>query len=470
MPRLVAIVIGVLTLVPCRGHAQVLDRAALIAALEHLIATGDPARTADDDGQRLQVAVTEAIARGDREIELLAVRASTSLVASVSRPVSSTADLPAIGVSARRVLAVQRPATFVAVIYVSVDGGELVEAGRTVSDKGWGSRLDKVLPAAALLPGFHEVRVHARLRFRDADGKAWTEARDLPSIAYALFDPATPDPDGPAGLLLAPRALRAPKLDASLPDVPFGDWLTDLVKRDGSKGANGPDWMSQFCSERTRRTVVARRSGPICAVAGMTIAGEVFRVWIRTGDLTFGPNGPEWAKARPALDGIDAAGSGTGATTLAEWVQLLDLPQGAWPIGDIAVAPDDITFSLPDPSRGNAVTVTVTVRNHGQVDLHAARVSFAAGHDPGRRQEWRDATVDVPRLGSADLTFEAVFPQGYGFVFVHAMNSSERSPHDTFTFDPTPLDACAFRIYQPGTAPRTLAQTVAESSGGCRGW
>src|SRR5215204_4134370 len=76
---------------------QASDRGALITALEALIATGEPRHTDHDAGQWLQFAVDEAIARGDREIERLAIRAASPLVAFVTPPVSSTRELLSIG-------------------------------------------------------------------------------------------------------------------------------------------------------------------------------------------------------------------------------------------------------------------------------------------------------------------------------------------------------------------------------------
>jgi len=48
--------------------AQDDNRAALVAALESLIATGEPRHTTHDQGEWLQLAVDAAIARGDRQI------------------------------------------------------------------------------------------------------------------------------------------------------------------------------------------------------------------------------------------------------------------------------------------------------------------------------------------------------------------------------------------------------------------
>ena len=61
--------------------AQTADspRARLVQALEALIATESSGHTTHDDGEWLQLAVTDSIRRGDREIERLAVRAAAPL-------------------------------------------------------------------------------------------------------------------------------------------------------------------------------------------------------------------------------------------------------------------------------------------------------------------------------------------------------------------------------------------------------
>lgn len=96
------------------------DRRALIAALESLIATGEPRHTTHDEGERLQLAVDEAIARGDHEIEQLAIRAAAPLTAYISRPVNSTLDLPSVVFSASNVLRVRRSVPYTAQVHASV--------------------------------------------------------------------------------------------------------------------------------------------------------------------------------------------------------------------------------------------------------------------------------------------------------------------------------------------------------------
>ncbi len=49
-------------------------RDALIGALEALIATGAPGQTSHDEGEWLQLAVDDAIRRGDTDIERIAIR------------------------------------------------------------------------------------------------------------------------------------------------------------------------------------------------------------------------------------------------------------------------------------------------------------------------------------------------------------------------------------------------------------
>ena len=78
-------------------------------------------------------------------------------------------------------------------------------------------------------------------------------------------------------------------------------------------------------------------------------------------------------------------------------------------------------------------------------------------------------TVDVPANGSSEVTVETRLPGPYGFVVAQVIQISEMSPHDTWTFDPTPLDACAFRLFNAHLAPPEYARSIDRSSG-CIGW
>ena len=94
----------------------------------------------------------------------------------------------------------------------------------------------------------------------------------------------------------------------------------------------------------------------------------------------------------------------------------------------------------------------------------------AAGSDPaGRAIPPRIVTVDVPENGSSEVRVGTRLPGPYGFVVAQAIQISDMSPHDTWTFDPTPLDACAFRLVNAQLAAAEYVRSIDESSG-CVGW
>jgi hypothetical protein len=66
-----------------------------------------------------------------------------------------------------------------------------------------------------------------------------------------------------------------------------------------------------------------------------------------------------------------------------------------------------------------------------------------------------------------DISLDVVFPEGFGFLVAHAMQSSEHAPHESWTIDPTPEDACAFRIVNPRAAPPRYLEALGDTSG-CR--
>jgi hypothetical protein len=111
------------------------------------------------------------------------------------------------------------------------------------------------------------------------------------------------------------------------------------------------------------------------------------------------------------------------------------------------------------------------VRNNGPIAVHRAQVLVSVANDPASRAiPPRKLTVDVPGNGSAEIKVGTRLPGPYGFVVVQAIQISEMSPHDTWTFDPTPLDACAFRMINAQLAPAGYVRSIVQASGGCAGW
>ena len=215
------------------AHAQTPDsklpREALIRALETLIATGEPEHTTHDVGEWMQLAVDDAIGRGDTGIERLAIRAASPLTARiVGRPVSTTASPPSVELNSLTVLKLPRPVAYSARVFASLDGGEFVQMQDQVSGTRGGFRIDR-LGVAAAQPGFHHVRVRAHLTFGDPAEPAWTEVRDLPRVFYALYDANVSWPNDARRFIHAPAGVAVRDLDPLLGDEPFAAWLTGLL-------------------------------------------------------------------------------------------------------------------------------------------------------------------------------------------------------------------------------------------------
>jgi hypothetical protein len=425
--------------------------------------TGEPHQTTFDDGQLLQLSIDEAISKGDAEIERLAVRAASPLFAEVSRPLIAVGQPVSVGIGTREVLKVRRPIPFTALIYTSVDGREYQAAGTMTSAKG--SSVSAKLPEVALAPGYHHIRVRARMTFGDQQSQRWTEQRQLPDITYAVYDPSTPGA-GLGRLLFSPASFTAAILDERLPDVPFAAWLAGVLERAEAKPA--VEWLTHYCIERRRKTVSPPHGGgDLCAVAYFQAKGDIFRAWFRTGSVRFTAAGPVWVVDQPSFEGIDTSGSGTALTTLSALPALLDTPRESWPIGDLAISATDI---IVETNRPDWAQVTVTVRNNGSVAVHRAQVIVSVGSNPAiRAMPSRVLTVDVPANGAADVKLGARLPGPYGFVVAQVIQISEMSPHDTWTFDPTPMDGCAFRLFNAHLAPAEYVRSIHQSSG-CVGW
>jgi len=127
--RLLATLLVLLTSVPVAGQV-VTDRSGrerVIAALERLIATGEPRHASHDDGQWLQSEVDLAFARGDVEIIRLAQRAAAPIVGRVTMPASATTSSVALTFWTRPVLTVRSEIPYRAAIWISVDGDEPIQ-------------------------------------------------------------------------------------------------------------------------------------------------------------------------------------------------------------------------------------------------------------------------------------------------------------------------------------------------------
>jgi len=449
-----------------RSHEQ--QREWLIRGLETLIATGTPEHTTHDLGEQMQRAVDDAIGRGDTGIEQLAIRAASPLTASMTTPASSTASLPSLELNALTVLRLPRPMAYAARMYVSLDGGGFVQVADQASGKRGGFRVDR-LGTAAVQPGFHHVRVRAHLTFGDPAAPAWTEVRDLPQVFYALYDVNAASQNDARRFVYAPAAVPVRDLDPLLGDEPFAVWLAGLLSKHRGRRDSPPDWASQYCSERTAEAGSRPRPTAICSVVyfGVKDMGEI---WFHTADVRGTGDGVEWVGVSPPeFEGLVIRGSAPESQRLSMLPLLLETDRAFRPTGDVAVAPGDIVITPSSPKPGAPAAVTVTVRNQGQGDLDKALVYVTFGSALTAQGQTRQFVIDLPAQGSVDITLDAVFPQGFGFVMAHATQIGEYAPLYSWTPDPTPDDACAFRIVNPGAAPPGYAESLRDQSNPCRG-
>jgi hypothetical protein len=451
-----------------RDQPDFTDRATLIAALERLMLTGEPSDTSHDDGQLLQWGVEAAIARGDAEVERLAIRAATPLIPDVETPISPTQDLPSFGVSSRKRLSLPHPVPYTAAILASVDGEPFVKVAQVSEGKGTGQRIDQLFSERARQPGFHHVRSRAQVTFTSSSGSGWTEERVLADVAYALYDRDGSE-QGARVFVDAARLARPRDLDPSSSDVSaeatVDAWLQQLIARPETNAERRVDWKLQFCAERTSNAFNVRTSGDLCMVAYMQAQNDIERIWIRTGRLLFDGDGPHWQALAPALVGVSTSHRGAPTSSLSGLARLLATSHDAWPEGDTSVGPDDIAVVVD--TKGTA-DINVTVRNVGSADLYGVHLYVGVGGDSTQRVLARNFVIDIPARDAKSVSLAARLQQGYGFVMAHALQAGEQSPHDAVSFDPTPEDACAIRIVNPRVAPPEFTRGIVESSAPCR--
>jgi hypothetical protein len=453
---------------------QEFDRRTVIAALETLMATGEPRHIDHDTGQWLQLAVDDAIARGDREIERLAIRAASPLTAAVSRPVSSTDELPSLGFQSWNVLRVKNAIPYTAQVYASVDSGEFVRVAAVRSGKSEGQRVDRALPAAAAMPGFHVVRSKAVLTFtgtgQSGSGSSWTESRILEPVVYGVYDRLAEFSAPMRALVFGPASTPMRQFDPLLTDEPFATWLSELLSTRRTDKDTAPEWLSQYCDERTSEAGAKSAARAICSVVYFQSRGEIGQIWFRTAELGQAERGPEWVLlSPPRFDGMVIRGSAQQSRQLSALPSLLDAGSPSRPVGDVAISPADIGVSPLIAQAGAIVDVRVTVRNAGDGDLHKTLVYITFATDLTSRGTTREFVVDIPAHEAIELKLQAGFPAGYGVVMAHALQLTEHSPHDNPVPDPTPENACAFRIVNARLAPPKYVESVFAAAAGCSG-
>jgi hypothetical protein len=450
------------------------QREALAAALETLITAGPAVHATHDAGEWLQLAVDEAISRGDAAIERLAVRAASPLRARITRPVTPTESLTALEINTHRVLKVPRPVGYSAQILVALDGAGFVQVGEARSEKTETWRVDTLLGRATGVPGVHTLRVRARLTFRDParGGASWTELRDLPGLSYAVYDVTAQPTAGSLdvrALVYGPASINSRELDPLLPEEPFAVWLGNVLSTRRTKTDPPPDWMAHYCSERTAEAGTLPVTSAVCSVVYFQVRDFIGQIWFRTADVQPTDAGVRWERtAPPQFEGFVIKDSAPESRRLSLLTELLDTDPALRPVGDVAISPEDIVVTPPDPKAGAPFSVAITVRNQGSGDLFKVAVRVALATHPNDKGSSRQFVVDLAAHSSTEIKFEAALPQGYGVLLAHAMQLTEHSPFENWTPDPTPEDGCAFLIVNPRAAPPRHFESIVDASG-CRG-
>jgi hypothetical protein len=333
--------------------------------------------------------------------------------------------------------------------------------------------VDTGLGRGAALPGFHSVRVRVHLTFGDpaaAGTASWSEVRDLPQQFYAIYDVTSETKPDLRSLVYGPASTSVRDIDPLLGDEPFAVWFAGLLTRHRAAKDPGPEWMSRYCSERVADggTRPPPSSTAICSVVYFMGRGQIGQIWFHTADVHVSETRVDWVPTiPPRFEGFTIGGSSHESQRLSTLPLVLDTDPAVRPTGDVSIAPDDIVIALPSKPGGPS-PVTITVRNQGMGDLFKVAVNVAYAVSPTERGTNRQFVVDVPAMGTAEIRLEAWFPLGYGFLLAHAMQISEHSPHEHWVPDPTPEDACAFRVANPRAAPPRYLESLGDTAG-CRG-
>ena len=453
-PVTLLLTLALLVSLPASAAPTDAAREQLIAALEQMIATGEPHHGSHDEGDVLQRILDRALERNDPELEQLATRAAASIVATVTRPIVTTDQMAPVHIAARVALKLPRPVSYTAEIYGSLDGAEPVFLGRIDCGKA-SFDLSRSLPASARVPGPHHVRVRARIVFQAPDGGEAPdpEWRNLSELVYAVYDREVDRHDDARLFVYLPRSVSAQQLDRRLPDMPFEYWLNMLLTYRGGESLDDLFWSSQFCNERTKEPGTALRRLDICSVLHFQLGVTVWQLWIRTGRINFGADSVEWLATPPAFEAFRSVHSGNvESSDLSELERFLDAPPEEWPAPDASIAPEDVVIT-PVQGKRNSVMVAATFRNKGQTNLYGAYIEIIGG-DLDRPATVRRFLRDIPRQGAVKIEVEMTVPKGYGIALFQIIPSlSEYSPWIFPPDEPTLNDLLAYRFINPHRVP-----------------
>lgn len=330
------------------------------------------------------------------------------------------------------------------------------------SDKGIGFRLDTRFGVAVARPGGHHVRIRAYLTFGGSNRSAWTEVRDLPELYFGIYDIRSASPGDARIFVYSPATRSARELDPLLPDQPLAVWLADVLgPRDNAQPP--PEWISRYCSERTADPGSPAEPVAICSVLMFGAGSRIAEIWFRTGEVRVNDDRIDWAPAPPTVEAILVGESELESPRLSMLAALLDRDPADRPVADVSISADDIVVTPGVPKPGVPARAVVTVHNRGMAGLHKLLVTIVYATGPKDRGTFHNFVVDIPAFGSTELSVDVLFPRGYGIVMAQAFPVTEHAPRAVS--DPTPDDACAFRIVNPSAAPSGLRASLGDMSG-----
>lgn len=444
------------------------ERARVFAALQQLIATGEPRHSSHDEGQWLQQEVDRAYALNDAELLRLAKRAANPLVVRLDSLIRPTTSLPWLSVRVMPVLAVRGGGQYQADIMVSVDGGEPVRLEMPRHPAFEGGFIDRMLPSQASAPGRHTLRITAQLTF--ADPALGVETRELPEVTYGLYQPESADAASVRSFIDAARKASARDLDPALPEATFAAWLKAVAEA-ARNVEFAPEldhsWEVLYCDERLGEERPYSAAGDLCAVASLAVwdgHNALGRIWIRTGRIERVEGSIRWRAVIPSVEAIQFGAVDLG--TLSEVPALLAMPSPSWPAPDISVQPEDLRLTR----EGEVLHVQAIVRNGGTAAAHDVQIHLTSSRDAVKRSS-RTFVRTIPANGFVEVTSDLENLEPYGEVMVHALQVSEHVPQERWAPDPTPDDEAVFRTFGADVAPPGYVLELRGMCGlGCRGY
>ena len=427
----------------------------------------------------------EVAQRPTGPVAMLARRATARIDVRVDPIVSSAGDMSSLQIDARPWFTVASDLPYVVEVRGALDSGPWMRLTDVQSGSKSSARIIDIRWPHDIELGFHHLDVVAITSFLRTSGSPEVlgrEERRLPGISFALLDvrhhvrsAATArrlggvwfekQPPAYDVFVRSAQTALASAIEPGLPTEPLSVWLDRTFER--RKDMHDTiAWRTGYCHEDEAEGKIYRgeRAEPqfwsddaparlkprdLCAIfARSLLAGPLVVVRIKVGVVR--EDTGEWALIPPTLYEafVEKFDRGLPSPTLADLPRLGALAEDDYPTADLSISAGDVAYLPVRPVPGDVVTVQVTVRNIGRLDVPHAhgmlRVIPCCNEPPTKIDHDFDVSLTIGE--TATIERRVVLPRGSGWVsvcvFSSPLNGVSSVGYKTWADEQNMIDNC----------------------------